>query len=264
LTSRCDSCMLAKWYRYYCVRRLPPRGRFAACRALLRPRTKAPQTRLRKLGARREPTVRRRFHPTISTLGPAEETDMVSRQTRWTRKQYAEVPGYREKRSAHHRAYWAVVKDERNARRRVQPGAAFLRRYRMSLHDFDTLLVRQGGLCAACKTRRVCCVDHCHATGKVRGLLCMNCNLGIGHFNDDPDLMRSATAYLEASLCDPIAMSSGVTDAGHQPTGAQLTLPFESGCSKLAPTRRSGRRSDRGCRERAGRGVAARPLRSQS
>ena len=50
MTSRRDSCTLAKWYRDYCVRRLPPRGRFAACRALLRPRTKAPQTTAPKVG----------------------------------------------------------------------------------------------------------------------------------------------------------------------------------------------------------------------
>jgi hypothetical protein len=190
---------------------------------------------------------------------------MVSRQTLWTRKQYAEDPEYRQKRSAYHRAYWAVHKDECNARRRAQLGAVLWRRYRMSLADFDALLARQGGVCATCKKRRPLGVDHCHVTGKVRGLLCMNCNLGLGHFNDDPDRMRAAAAYVEASLCDPIATkSSRVTDAGHQAAGAQLTLLFETRCLKPAPTKRSGRRSDRGRRERAGRGVAARPLRSQS
>jgi Recombination endonuclease VII len=62
------------------------------------------------------------------------------------------------------------------------------------------LLKRQGGACAICckKSTRPLCVDHCHVTRRMRGLLCRTCNLGIGHFNDDPRLLRTALAYLEA------------------------------------------------------------------
>jgi Autographiviridae endonuclease VII len=74
--------------------------------------------------------------------------------------------------------------------------------YGLSLHDYKALLATQGGACAVCrkKSPRTLCVDHCHATKKVRRLLCHRCNLGIGQFNDDPRLLRLAAAYLEAFL----------------------------------------------------------------
>ena len=67
------------------------------------------------------------------------------------------------------------------------------------------MLVEQGGGCAICgrEAWEERCgklhVDHCHASGKVRGLLCEKCNHGIGEFRDDPVLLVQAVAYLEAS-----------------------------------------------------------------
>jgi hypothetical protein len=80
-----------------------------------------------------------------------------------------------------------------------------LRRYGMSTADYWALFKRQGGKCATCRKRRYpLCVDHCHRTRRVRGLLCHPCNRGLGHFDDDPVVLREAADYLDASRRDPL------------------------------------------------------------
>lgn len=61
------------------------------------------------------------------------------------------------------------------------------------------LLAAQRGVCAICgraPNGRAHHIDHSHSTGKIRGVLCMNCNQGLGHFKDDPTLLGQAIAYL--------------------------------------------------------------------
>ena len=82
------------------------------------------------------------------------------------------------------------------------------RLYNISASDYEAMLTAQDGVCAICKrveiyqdalgsrTIRRLNVDHDHKTGRVRALLCSRCNTGLGNFDDDPDLMRSAIAYL--------------------------------------------------------------------
>ena len=64
------------------------------------------------------------------------------------------------------------------------------------------MLEKQNNKCAICKKdrnifKKRLCVDHCHSTGKIRGLLCTNCNQGIGHLKDDLNIIKSAIRYLE-------------------------------------------------------------------
>lgn len=58
------------------------------------------------------------------------------------------------------------------------------------------MLEAQGGLCAICMTAPAVHVDHDHATGAVRALLCFNCNGGLGQFKDDWDVLRAAAEYV--------------------------------------------------------------------
>ena len=73
--------------------------------------------------------------------------------------------------------------------------------YGLSHKDWLEIWDSQGGKCAICNTPfdkpTDACVDHNHRTGEIRGLLCKNCNLGIGFLNDDSELMAKAINYLK-------------------------------------------------------------------
>lgn len=75
-------------------------------------------------------------------------------------------------------------------------------RYGISFEDRASLATEQDNKCKICLTseasskRGVLCVDHCHATGEVRGLLCDLCNKALGHFRDNPTLLKVGIAYL--------------------------------------------------------------------
>jgi predicted nucleic acid-binding Zn ribbon protein len=86
---------------------------------------------------------------------------------------------------------------------------AIKRSFGITLEQYNEMLEKQGGLCAICgqpesakngwnsKTRFLA-VDHCHDTGKIRGLLCTQCNQGLGNFRDDTARMKAAIHYLES------------------------------------------------------------------
>lgn len=73
----------------------------------------------------------------------------------------------------------------------------------MTVEDYWQMNAEQGGLCAicqrACSTGRRLAIDHCHAEGRVRGLLCLRCNVTLGLMDDDVDRLAAAIRYLERS-----------------------------------------------------------------
>ena len=68
--------------------------------------------------------------------------------------------------------------------------------YGLTSQQVQDMKDQQKGLCVLCETRPAKSVDHCHKTGKVRGVLCRQCNTGIGQLNDDPKLLQKAVRYL--------------------------------------------------------------------
>mgnify|MGYP001563191511 CR=1 FL=1 len=77
----------------------------------------------------------------------------------------------------------------------------YLTRYGITLEEFKKMENEQMGLCAICQRppvrhKKVLCVDHCHETEKVRGLLCDDCNNLLGRAKDNPMILISAVVYL--------------------------------------------------------------------
>lgn len=95
----------------------------------------------------------------------------------------------------------------RKARTPEESRVLSLRRFGITVEDYDAMFEAQGGVCAGCKkpetsldhhsgrSRRLA-VDHCHESGRVRGLLCQRCNIAIGQVRDSADLLEQLAAYL--------------------------------------------------------------------
>lgn len=81
-------------------------------------------------------------------------------------------------------------------KRRLKARRNQLRQYGLTPADVERMQDEQAGLCAICHSEEELVIDHCHSTGVVRGLLCGNCNKGIGLLGDDINKMWSAIQYL--------------------------------------------------------------------
>lgn len=90
-----------------------------------------------------------------------------------------------------------VQRQAHNSKLKIQHGA--------TLEEYEVQLALQDGKCAICRTdkpgrqRRFFCWDHDHKTGLFRGLLCLNCNDGLGRFQDNPELFLAAIEYLRGT-----------------------------------------------------------------
>jgi len=133
------------------------------------------------------------------------------------RERYALDLEYRDHILARNRAYRAANRDKVNAKQRQRYAtdveyrarkltrkskATLLKqrctRHGISLQEFDAMLRHQRYACGICERpfRSTPCIDHCHATDLVRGLLCSKCNVGLGHFEDNPAFLVKAARYM--------------------------------------------------------------------
>jgi hypothetical protein len=119
--------------------------------------------------------------------------------------------------------------------------ARLMSTYGISELEYLMMEAAQSGVCAICarppQPRTVLVVDHNHESGVVRGLLCSDCNTGIGLLHDDPVLLRAAIAYLvlhghyireeQVAGTAPDAVSQSHPDLKEK-TGAHLTIGHQT------------------------------------
>lgn len=75
------------------------------------------------------------------------------------------------------------------------------RKYGLSKDQYEKMLKSQNGLCLGCGlVPKKMCVDHDHVTGKVRGLICSDCNFVVGFVKDNPDTLTNLARYLRNHL----------------------------------------------------------------
>lgn len=116
------------------------------------------------------------------------------------RARYQTNPTYRDQVKAHSKA---------NPNRRK---GHLWQKYGLTQEDYQALLAAQGGTCATCSATDQLCVDHCHATGQVRGILCFVCNTRLGHFEASRATFQEAfPRYLSAPPARSIIPATGPT-----------------------------------------------------
>lgn len=118
-----------------------------------------------------------------------------------------EIKAYVKRWQQENAEYVNAYRRKRNATRRKEIREGHLRRtFGITLDDYDEMLDAQGGACAICRRPpaegKSLHVDHDHATGVVRGLLCFTCNGALGMLSENEDTIACALAYVSASGVD--------------------------------------------------------------
>jgi hypothetical protein len=130
------------------------------------------------------------------------------------------------------------------------------RRHGITAEAADAMLEAQGGLCAICRAAPAVHVDHDHSSGRVRALLCFNCNGGLGQFKDDPDVLQMAVFYLQHHMQQQaLAALSEASEAASRATEPPVGSQRRPGARGHGP-RSTGRTSGARRREQAGEGDA--------
>ena len=146
------------------------------------------------------------------TYSPTHSPEEIrARQTENARRWRANNPDaarkavrkWRSANAASHRAKQAEWrKNNPDKHRAIETRKRLKASYGMTIAQWDALFEGQGRKCAICPATepdgRGWHVDHCHDTGKVRGILCCKCNIGLGHFRDNSELLTAAIKYLGA------------------------------------------------------------------
>lgn len=110
---------------------------------------------------------------------------------------------------SHTKESWAeYMREYRKRKPHIMKSIDLKKRFGLSLEEYHMLLERQNFVCAIClqpercidprtKEVRAMAVDHCHTTGKVRGLLCTDCNTSLGLLKENETIMKNMISYVQ-------------------------------------------------------------------
>jgi hypothetical protein len=135
------------------------------------------------------------FKPLTAFAKCSKRTDKLQPWCKKCRADYNRV--YSRETQRGKRRYGAMTPEQRRLRK-----VAFS--YGVDGETYARMLREQNGVCALCKkpetmrNRENLCVDHDHATGRVRGLLCQKCNQGLGYLGDTVESLEAAIAYIKS------------------------------------------------------------------
>lgn len=138
-----------------------------------------------------------------SKLTDEQKAKARERTRKWRAENLEKVRTYAKKWASENKEKTHGYNKKHSAKNK---GRKLERTYGITLAERDAMLQEQGLKCAICSTdeprgrHKEWHVDHCHKTGEVRGLLCNNCNIGLGLFSDNPSILRSAITYLGHDL----------------------------------------------------------------
>ena len=116
-------------------------------------------------------------------------------------KYYKEYRKQNKEKLATYNNEWREANKEHNALQLTK--ARLKRKYNITIEEYEALLESQDHSCKVCGKHATenhqgkLYIDHCHTTGKVRGLLCMKCNSALGLLNDDPEIIGNLLEYLK-------------------------------------------------------------------
>lgn len=145
----------------------------------------------------------------LANLPPEKREEIREQEKRAKKKYWANLSPEKRQRERERtkralRKYLANMTPEKKQRIKKAGRNYGLYRYGLTQQQFDEMLEAQSRCCAICgrpdsgrPKDAYLHIDHCHDSRKVRGLLCDNCNVGLGRFKDDPNLLRLAAAYLD-------------------------------------------------------------------